>query len=109
MIKETLKLMKQTSEERKEVINKVRELLDKGECVRSVLLGRMGLVNNIDNKGGISFIIQKCIGRKTISPNCRGYTSIAKGDPAYIVKHPTEDCWYLVNEKDALILKNPNF
>jgi len=109
MLKEILELLKQTPEEREEVIQKVRELLDNGECVRSVLLGRMGQVRSIDSKGGISFIIQKCIGRKTISPNCRGYTLISKGDPAFIVKHPTEDCWYLVNEKNASILKNPNF
>ena len=101
MLKEILELLKQTPEERKEVIQRVKELLDNGECVRSALIGRMGQVTDIDNKGGVSLIIQKCIGRKTISPNCRGYTSIAKGDPAYIVKHPTENCWYLVNEEDA--------
>jgi len=101
MLKIVLEGIKQSPEERKKVIQKVKELLDKGECVKSVLIGRMGQVTDIDDKGGISLIIQKCIGRKTISPNCRGYTSIASGDPVYLVKHPKDNCWYLDNEKDT--------
>jgi hypothetical protein len=80
---------------RKEVIEKVKELLDKGECVYSQLLGRVGKVTKINDKGWITFIRKKCENRKNIGPNCYGTTPINSGDPVYLKKE--DNCWILTN------------
>ena len=91
------KILENYNEEtRKEVMEKVKELLNNGECVYSKLLGRVGKVVKIDNKGWITFIRKKCEGKK--GSNCYGVTSISSGDPVYIKKEG--NCYILTNFKN---------
>jgi len=73
---------------RKEVIEKLKELLKNGECVYSKLLGRVGKVIKYDEKNDWLEVKRK--GKRSV------VTHIKSGDPIYL-KQEDDGCWVLTN------------